>query len=130
MEWSFSLGPPSGFGLDWIHAFEGTLELLEAAFLGKFTGSIQPFGDYNLLADDRSQICDMAIHHLAVLHPLLNKCFEPFHCRPLQERCSDQNDDERWTAYRVRSNSERLGKTDNVPLLKASSSLVTFTRLA
>jgi hypothetical protein len=41
-ECALSLCPPSSFGLRWIHAFESTLELLEAALLGKFGGSFQP----------------------------------------------------------------------------------------
>ncbi|KAI0271804.1 hypothetical protein BGY98DRAFT_1006112 [Russula aff. rugulosa BPL654] len=94
MEWSLSLCPPSRFGLRWIHVFEGTLELLEPAFLGNFGGSIQLLRNYNLLLDDRCQICDMTVHHLAVLHPLLNKCFEPFHSRPLQERWKWSDDDQ------------------------------------
>src|SRR5260370_773243 len=77
-EWPLLLCPPSSFSLRWIHAFKGTFELLEAAFLGKFSGYIHLLRNFNLLADDGIQIRDMIVHHLAILEPLFDKCFESF----------------------------------------------------
>jgi hypothetical protein len=95
MEWPLSLCPPSSFSLRWIHAFKGTFELLEAAFLGKFSGYIHLLRDFNLLADDGIQIRDMIVHHLAVLEPLSDKYFESLNGWPLQECCRWSDNDER-----------------------------------
>jgi hypothetical protein len=83
------LCPPSSFGLRWIHAFEGALEFLDAAFLCEISSSFQTPNDYKLLLDDRLQICDMVFHHLAVLDPLLDKCFQSPQGWPLKVRCRE-----------------------------------------
>ena len=67
--------------------FKGTLELLNAALLGKFSGPISRLNNCYLLPGDRFQICDMVSHHFVVLSLLLNECLQPLQGRPLQERC-------------------------------------------
>jgi hypothetical protein len=125
-ECTLSLSFTSSFGLCRIHALQGSMEFLEAAFLGKIILSIQPLGDYKLLPDDRSQICDMVLHHLAVLDPLLNKSFEPLRGWPLEERWWMNVCESDIAEIRFRT----FGTDRHVPLLSAFTSLVTFARLA
>src|SRR6267142_1776795 len=48
-----SFCPQSGLGLSLRHAFEGTMELLEATLFGKIIGSLQRGGVSDMLADER-----------------------------------------------------------------------------
>jgi hypothetical protein len=98
-ECTLSLCPTSSLGLYRIHAFEGTLELLETAFFSHFSGSFLPLSDYKLLPDDRLQICNMVSHHLIQLGVLLDECFQSLQCRPFQESCMNFRDEE--LAWRV-----------------------------
>ena len=80
------------------HAFEGTLELLEAALLGEFSGSFQAFNDYMLLPQDNFHVRDHVPHHFVVLGLLRRKCFQALYGWPLKISLSGK--DEGWSRWR------------------------------